>query len=303
LVLGLGAAADAVLPDPPTHLHPVGWIGRAAGRLRAHPPAPPGARRRYGAAVALGLPCASAVTAGVAVRTARSAGPLPGLVVEAGLLSLTTSLRTLLRRAAEVHAALERGDLVTARQLLGYHLVSRDTSALGVAEVAAATIESVAENLSDGVVAPWCWYAVGGLPGAAAYRAANTLDAMWGYRTPELTDLGWGAARLDDLLNLGPARLTAGALALAAGPQRARASAVWRRDAGQTASPNAGHPMAAMAGALGVRLGKPGAYLLGAEFPPPATVDIARACLLARRAARIAGAGLAGALLGGSIAR
>lgn len=300
-VLGLGLAADAVLPDPPTRLHPVGWLGSAVVQLRTRAPGDPASRRRYGLAAALSLPAAAALGALVAQSAARGMTTVPGIAAEAAMLSLATSQRALLRRAASVQAALDAGDLDAARWLLGYHLVSRDTAALSPSEVAAATIESVAENLSDGVVAPWCWYAVAGLPGAAAYRAANTLDAMWGYRTPEFADLGWGAARLDDLLNLGPARLTAGAIAVAAGPARARAVATWRRDAGATASPNAGHPMAAMAGALGVRLEKRDAYVLGVEFPAPAAADITRAVGLARRAAFTVAGALSGALLTGAL--
>jgi adenosylcobinamide-phosphate synthase len=301
LTFAIGALLDAKLGDPPTLWHPVGLMGRAARELHMLAPDEPHARRLYGFAVALGLPAAS-VGAAMAVRgMARRKHPLAGVATEALLLSLMSSSRTLLLRASQVEAALTANDLEAARELVGTHLVSRDTSTLDASEAAAATIESVAENLSDGVVAPWVAYAFGRLPLATAYRAANTLDAMWGCRTPEFEALGEGAARLDDLLNLVPARLTAIAIVVAAGADTTasgwRSFRIWRRDARQTESPNAGHPMSAMAGALGVQLGKHGAYSLGGEFPPPGPDDIARASTLARRALRLTGAATLGMVL------
>ena len=190
-----------------------------------------------------------------------------------------------------------------ARRLLGYHLVSRDTGDLDEAGVAAAAIESVAENLSDGVIAPALAYALGGLPAAMAYRAANTLDALWGYRDEEFEQLGKAAARLDDALNLLPARVSALAIVAAAAALRRpdvdawRAFEVWRADRGRTASPNAGHPMAAMAGALGVRLEKRGDYVLGDGLRPPVAADIERANAVAGAGARLVGTGLLATLV------
>jgi len=145
--------------------------------------------------------------------------------------------------------------------------------------VSIAAIESVAENASDSVVAPLFYYVVGGVPAALAYRAINTLDAMIGYRG-ETEWLGKAAARLDDAANFIPARLTALLLAVASGAgggSPARALALWLRDARKTESPNAGRPMAAMAGALGVELSKRGAYVLGAGLRAPAAADVRRA--------------------------
>lgn len=282
----LGVSLDAATGDPPTRLHPVGLVGAAERVLKRRAPRSEVARRRYGWSVAVGLPLASAVAASAMHRAARRRNALLGVVVEAGLFSLMSSSRTLFRRASEVEGALSAGDLEGARRLLGTHLVSRDTALLDASEVAAAAFESVAENLSDGVIAPWVAYVAGGLPLAAAYRAANTLDALWGYRTPELEALGQGAARVDDALNIIPARLTALSIALAAASEGGGRTSwrTWWRDRGRTASPNAGHPMSAMAGAAGVRLEKRGAYVLGADFPPPAAADLARALRLARRA-------------------
>jgi adenosylcobinamide-phosphate synthase len=187
-----------------------------------------------------------------------------------------------------VERALAGGDLVGARALVGLHLVSRDTGALDESHVVSATVESLAENVGDSVVAPLAFYLGFGLAGAAVYRAVNTADAMLGYREGVLEHFGKVAARLDDVLNLIPARLAGLAIvagAAAAGGDGRNAWRVLRRDARATASPNAGWPMAAMAGALGVALEKPGAYRLG-DGPPPALAAIARAI-------RIVGAAIA----------
>jgi adenosylcobinamide-phosphate synthase len=231
------------------------------------------------------------------------AGWLPcglGLIAEAWLFKTTFALRGLAQAAIAVHGPLAQGDLPQARQQLSWHLVSRDTSQLDAAQVAAATIESVAENASDGVLAPLLYYAIGGLPAALGYRFLNTADAMWGYRDPAREWLGKPAAWLDDLANLLPARLTALCLLLAAplcdGDLR-RGWLIWRRDAGTTASPNAGHPMSAMAGALGMALEKVGHYRLGAGQRQPTGADITRAVRLLR-VAMIGAFGVVVALLG-----
>jgi adenosylcobinamide-phosphate synthase len=217
-----------------------------------------------------------------------------GLLSEAYILKTAIGLRGLSLAGEEVQRALEAGDLPEARRLLSWHLVSRDTSQLSAAQVAGATVESVAENASDGVLAPLFYYALGGLPAALAYRYSNTGDAMLGYHDAEREWLGKSPARWDDLLNLIPARLTALlliALSPLVGADRARALAIWRRDARTTASPNAGHPMSAMAGALGVALEKVGHYHLGAGQAAPTTGDIRRSVRLVKLAA-VAGAGL-----------
>jgi adenosylcobinamide-phosphate synthase len=232
----------------------------------------------------------------VAHRSSR----LLSVTSDAVLLGLVSSTRTLLLRAREVEEALEHGQLETARRLLGTHLVSRDTRDLSPGEVAGATIESLAENLADGVIGPWLAFACGGAPGAVAYRTVNTLDALWGYRDEEFEAFGWGAARADDLLNLLPARMTAACVVLAAAsvPECSMPGAwrVWRRDRRLTASPNAGHPMAAMSGALGVRLVKRDTYALGAELREPTASDIGRARRVVARAAVFGAGMIAGAL-------
>jgi adenosylcobinamide-phosphate synthase len=224
------------------------------------------------------------------------------VALEALLLKSALAVRALGAAGADVAEPLRRGALAEARAALR-SLCSRDASALDAPLLAAAAVESLAENCSDSAVAPLLFWAALGVPGAVAYRAVNTLDARLGYRGHHEW-LGKASARLDDLLNLVPARLTA-ALLLAAGAARRadlrRGWTVLRRDAGLTASPNAGWPMAAMAGLLGVQLEKVGHYRLGDPLRPVGPGTIALAWRIAGLAA-ILGAVLCGALaaLGGA---
>ena len=278
LLLPLAVAWDLLLGEPPTPVHPVVWMGTIARALeRRAPSAGAGRQFRYGALLALGPPIAYAILVGGGWRRLRG-WPIPALALGVPLLKSTFAIRELRRAGAVVRTALEDGDLARARVGLR-SLVSRDAAELSAALVAAAATESLAENLSDAVVAPLCYYALFGLPGAVAYRAVNTLDALIGYRG-RYEWLGKAAARLDDLLNLLPSRLTAGLIVAAAavgGEDASRAWATLRRDGGATASPNAGWPMAAMAGALGVGLEKVGHYRLGAGGTSADATTIARA--------------------------
>ncbi len=294
LVPLLALALDAILGDPPNRWHPVAWQGRWLAWAERWAPARSPFRLVYGALIVV---LGAALSAGPAWGIARLLQRLPvgaGLLIEAAALKLAVAARGLDRAAAQVEAALRRGDLSEARRLLGWHLVSRPTDDLSAEEVAAAAVESVAENLTDGLVAPLTAWIVGGLPGVWAYRFVQTADSMWGYRDPAHEWLGKAAARLDDLLNWGPARLGAMLLVLSAallGEDARRAWRAWRMEAGRTASPNAGQTMATMAGALGVTLTKRGHYALrGGD--QPVTPDVLRR---ARRMLVLA-AGLAGAL-------
>jgi len=199
-----------------------------------------------------------------------------GWLAEASILYLLIAWKGLMQAGEAVSKPLERGDLVAARHELSWRLVSRDVSQLSESLIAAATIESLAENMSDSVVAPLLWYGAGGLPCALIYRFLNTADAMLGYRDEEREWLGKTAARLDDLVNLIPARLTALLIVASApvsGGKLCQAWQIWRRDARRTASPHAGHPMSAAAGALGVVLEKVGHYRLGAGLARPTVVS------------------------------
>jgi adenosylcobinamide-phosphate synthase len=231
--------------------------------------------------VAAAVPTLSAAAA-YALVAAVAFSPVAAVVVTALALKPMFAVRALRDAAFGVRDALDAGDLPAARRALG-SLCSRDAAQLDEAALVAATIESVAENTSDSVVAPLFYYACLGLPAAAFYRATNTIDAMMGYHG-ELEWAGKAGARLDDVLNYVPARLTALLLVAAgavAGGDVRRGVATWRRDGARTESPNAGRPMAAMAGLLGVRLIKNGCYALGDDARPLDTGDITRAWRIA----------------------
>jgi adenosylcobinamide-phosphate synthase len=275
--------------------HPVTWIGRLIGALDAawnRTGAGDRTRRLMGVlAVALLV----AVVGVVALVVQRGLLTLPfGLVIAAVLASTLLAQRSLYRHVAAVASALERDGLVAGRAAVG-HIVGRDTAALDEAGVARAAIESLAENFSDGVVAPALWMAIAGLPAAAIYKAINTADSMIGHRTPRHAAFGWAAARLDDLVNLPASRRSALLIVAAALPDRATATAAWRtvaRDAHRHRSPNAGYPEAAMAGALGLALAGPRVYggvavedaLMGDGRREATAADIRAALALYRRA-------------------
>jgi adenosylcobinamide-phosphate synthase len=251
----------------------------------------PVALRVRGAALTLGV-AALAGGAGLALEILAGHLGIAGLLLQAVALKSTLALRGLAVAAERVATALDRGELAAARVVLARDLVSRSTDDLAPGQAASAAVESVAENLTDGFVAPLGFFVVFGLPGALAYRAVNTADAMLGYREGALEDFGKAAARLDDLLNLLPARLAASAIVLSAwvaGGGARRAFGVMRRDHGVTASPNAGWTMAAMAGALGVAVEKPGAYRLG-EGALPTAAHVRRSVRITLGASALAAA-------------
>ena len=274
--LFLAFAMDLLFGELPNRSHPVAWIGRAIAW--AQPQLMSGSRWRLrvtGAALVITLGGGAATLAWALTEAASRLGVV-GLALEALALKTTFSIRRLGCAALDVAARLEHGDLPAARFAVGYHLVSRETAGLDAGHVASAAVESVAENLTDSVVAPLVFFLVFGLSGAVAYRVVNTADAMLGYRRGALEDFGKASARLDDLLNVVPARLAATLLALvasAAGGRTGTALRMMWRDGALTASPNAGWTMAAMAGALGVTLEKEGAYRLGdGDLPGPADI-------------------------------
>ena len=278
----------------PNALHPVAWFGSLASAMIARAPrTPPALAFAAGAGLALGLP-AMVVALSAWLLGRAEALPIAHAALQGAALYASVALFGLLDAARVMQRALEAGLLEEARGKLSW-LCSRDPSTLDASGLANGTIESLAENLSDSVVAPLCALLLFGVEGALAYRAINTLDAMIGYRgTYEY--LGKAAARLDDLANLVPARLTAVLLWLAALPlcafdrglSPARGLVTWRRDRMATESPNGGHPMAMASGLLGLRLDKPGAYVLGAEHAPPVARDIGRAITLVRAAGCLA---------------
>jgi adenosylcobinamide-phosphate synthase len=279
LILLLALALDLLLGDPPNRYHPVALMGNfIRGMAHLAPQTGPTRRFIHGAVLVLsGVVLFSLPLAWVLIW-ARKLNPLAYLLVAALLLKATFAYAGLVKAARQVKAALERGDLPEARQLVSWHLVSRDTSLLDAGLVAAATVESVAENVTDGIVAPLLFFALAGLPGAWAYRFVNTCDSMLGYRDPVHEHLGKFAALLDDVLNFIPARLAGLLLVVAAGLAGEDATGAWRtmwHQHRRTASPNAGWTMSAMAGALGVTLEKVGHYQLegGPALPKAETID------------------------------
>lgn len=281
---------DHAFGEPPARWHPVVWMGRylgAMGRRVAPPAGTADARRAMPFIAGAAAWCFGAVSVVlVALLLQRAAAHLPS-VLAALLLGLLLkpllAWRMLRDEVLAVEAALAES-LEAGRARLA-RLVSRDVSALSAAEVRESAIESLAENLNDSVVAPIFWFVLGGLPGAALYRFANTADAMWGYRGERGGRVwewaGKWAAHADDGLSWLPARLTA---LLLHGPWP---SAALRREAARTPSPNSGWPMAAMALRLGVRLGKPGVYVLHAEGRAPLPADLPQAARLGGRAVRV----------------
>ncbi len=273
---------DRLFREPPPALHPVVWAGaylNGTGRALLRVPG----RGAGLAAGSLGWAAgfAAAVAAGALAEAAAGRLPAPLRPLARGVaLWPLLALEGLL---VEVRAVEAAGSLAGARRAVS-RLVSRPVDRLDEAGVREAALESLAENLSDSVVAPLCWYAVGGLPAAAGYRFVNTADAVWGYREP------WGsrgtcAARADDLANLLPARLTGLLLAGRRTPVRRLAA-----EARATPSPNSGWPMAALALRLGIRLGKPGVYQLNPAGRVVDRADAVRALRHVARRARLAAA-------------
>jgi adenosylcobinamide-phosphate synthase len=248
---------DALFGEPPEVVHPTVLMGRAIsaferGALKLENPK---SRRLAGMVLALSLPTL------VFVSTRKLLGSVPGTLrwtIGTALISTTLSMHGLSEAARVVERELRQGRLEAARFQVG-QFVGRDTEELPEPEVCRAAVESVAENTSDGVVAPMLYALLFGAPGALAYKAVNTLDSMVGYPQPPYAELGWASARLDDLANLAPSRATVLATAAVSG-RPLRTLRVTRRYGPLTTSPNAGRAEAAFAGALGVRLGGTNAY-------------------------------------------
>lgn len=283
--LALGWLADQAFGDPP-RWHPVAGFGRLAAALERRVYADDRAAGVAYEAVLVG----GGVGLGCLVQWPARRCPLARAALTAAATWSVLGGRSLARESTAVARLLERGDLAGARQRVR-SLVSRDPETLDAAGVARAALESVAENTSDAVVAPLFWGAVAGVPGLLGYRAINTLDAMVGYRNARYTRFGWAAARLDDLANWAPARLSA-ALAAGMSPlvggRPAETVRAVREQSGVHPSPNGGVVEAAFAGALGVRLGGRNVYdgveedrgVLG-YGQPPVPADLARANRLA----------------------
>lgn len=253
---------DLLLGDPRSLPHPIVAIGRLIRRAEEFWPKALTNRRNAGIALTLSvLALTAATTWGILFLTATLA-PWLTLLATIWLSYTCLATRSLHRESAKVIRALDAGDLAGARLALSW-IVSRDTQELTEEAILRATCETVAENTSDGIVSPLLYLALGGPILGMTYKAASTLDSMVGYKNARYLQLGWASARLDDLLNLIPARLTVLLIALCAplvGLSAGQALQAARDDGGKSSSPNAGYPMAAMAGALGVTFGGVATY-------------------------------------------
>lgn len=298
LALALALALEALIGWPDALWrrirHPVAWIGALIAFCDRRFNRGGRWQRRAAGAATVSIVLAAAVLPAAALEAALPEGPA-GVLLAALLAWPWLAARSLHDHVAAVARPLAAGDLEGARRAVAM-IVGRDPAALDAAGVARAAAESLAENASDGVVAPLFWGALLGLPGLVAYKAVNTMDSMIGHRTPRHEDFGKAAARLDDLLNLVPARLTALAFAAVSG-RPGQALAVMRRDARLHRSPNAGWPEAALAGALGIRLSGPRVYhgriaaepWVNAGAPDPGAGDLWRALALYARAVALSG--------------
>lgn len=289
-----GVVIDAVLADP-RRGHPVALFGTAAAEVE---------KQVYGDGRARGVLHVALCVVPVALlghAATRPRDPLTRAALSAAATWAVLGGTTLGREGTAMAGLLEAGDLDGARERLS-HLCGRDPAGLQAPGLARATVESIAENTSDAVVAPLFWGAVAGVPGLLAYRAVNTLDAMVGHRNERYERFGWAAARLDDVANFVPARITGLLAALGAplvGGSTRRAAAVLRGDGHRHPSPNAGRCEAAFAGALDRTLGGVNVYGTRVEHrpkmgegPEPSVADIRRSVRLAR-AVGLAAAGLA----------
>lgn len=282
---------DWIVGDPEWFPHPVRWIGAAIDRgehmLRA-PDQTPLVELLTGGVLTFAIVTASYVGTAWLIDHAQRRSRWLGIFAESTLAWTCLASRSLHDEASSVMDALDMQDLVLARRRLG-RIVGRDTKNLNAAEIHRALIETVAESASDGVIAPLFYMALGRVPLAMAYKAINTLDSMIGHTDEDYFYFGKAAARLDDLANLVPARLTALSIAASAmlveGTSPGCAIRTWLSDGNKHKSPNAGQPESAMAGALQVRLGGTNSYgekaaispTIGDEFPEPSIQSARRA--------------------------
>ena len=296
-------ALDLVLGDPPSWPHPVRWLGRliAAGEepLRRRLASP----RLAGTVLAGGCVLAAAGSAALLIWLAGAGHPWLGWLMSVLLIYWAIAVRDLVNHAWAVYRPLQQGDLPAARQALAY-IVGRETASLDEAGIIRATVETIAENTVDGIISPLFYAALGGAPLAWAFKAVSTLDSMVGYKTPRYREFGWAGAKLDDLANWLPARLSGLFFVLGAkltGLDGRRAWQIFCRDGRRHASPNAGWPEAAMSGALGLRLGGANVYhgtvvekpWIGDPLREPEIADIPRAVRLLLAVSTLAALSLA----------
>jgi len=278
-IFALAAAFDILVGEPPAFIHPVIWIGRLISRLRKLMPN----TRTGGLAVAVLVIFCTIASGYILVYAASLIHPALGLLVAAYLLKSTFAVRCLLETSKSIGQAIDH-DLNSAKSMLPA-LVGRKTEGLTPEQARSAVIESLSENYVDSVLSPIFYYLLFepfglGLEAALGFKAISTMDSMLGYKTKDLIYMGFIPAHLDDLANYIPARLSIILIALSNLGRASKALTTAFRDHGKTPSPNSGWPMSAVAGALGVRLDKPGYYVLLNEGSEPKREDIGRALWL-----------------------
>ncbi|QHT45645.1 adenosylcobinamide-phosphate synthase CbiB [Halobacillus sp. ACCC02827] len=256
-ILLFAIGLDLWIGDPKWIPHPVIGIGKLIGRLEGK--WNNGERlREKGVMLVIVIVGGAASISFVLITLAEAVHPVLAFLVEGYIVSSTIAIKGLQKAAYEVLVPLSAGNIEAAREKLSW-IVGRDTEALNENEVTRGTVETVAENTVDAVIAPVLWALIGGGPLAFAYRAANTLDSMVGYKNDRYLNFGWASARFDDIVNWLPARVTAAAMWIGSfhvrDSRRKNGLVIVRRDAAKHPSPNAGFPEAMCAGLLGVRLG------------------------------------------------
>ena len=292
LVLVTAVLLDLILGEPPAVIHPVVWIGKLISFLKEKAPA--AHRKRYGVFMTL-IVMGFSVSIAAVVLAAAHAPFMPyllGVLIQAAFLKATFAIKCMVRPAKQIQKKMEE-DIGTVRDELKTY-VSRDTSELTKSQIYSAVVESISENYVDAILSPIFFYVLlgpFGLLAAYFFKAASTLDSMVGYKTEKYIQLGWFAAKTDDVLNWIPARLSpvfflasaAFSNPFAGSVEKYHPAAGWKQAMAEnktTPSPNSGWPMAAAAGTLGVRFEKPSVYVIGNQYRDPESIDIVRMSLL-----------------------
>jgi len=281
LIFTIAVLIDLILGEYPDRIHPTIGIGKLIAYLRKrikHPNAR--VEKANGVFMVILIVCIVALPVGAFLFWLRfSFGSIPYIIAGAILFKATFAISGMGQYTKPIAAALKRNDLVSARKWLPY-IVRRDPNTLNERQIISAAVESIAESTTDGITAPFFYFALFGVPGAFAYRVINTLDSMVGYKTEEYRNIGWFSAKMDTLTNWLPARITAYLMVASAAFLGVNWRESWRilqRDKHKTSSPNAGFTISAMAGALEIQLEKVGCYKLGDDHGHILPGDIEKA--------------------------
>jgi adenosylcobinamide-phosphate synthase len=280
-ILAIALLIDLAFGEPPEKVHPTVWMGKVIASLKSRIKSKsPRIERLNGVLLGLFTIALFTIPAHLMLFLIQQYfGLIAYIIVASLLLKPTFAVKCMEKHTHPIARNIEQGDIEQARRLLSY-IVRRDPKKLNTQQIISATVESIAEGTVDGITSPLFYYALFGVPGAISFRVINTLDSMVGYKDPEHINIGWFSARVDDLANYIPARLTALLMVIAAWLLDEDWKDSWRilrRDSHKTESPNAGWSMSAMAGALNVKLEKPGHYVLGDDVTALSPKHILRA--------------------------